>query len=207
MKIIKESPAAIAEAIRILKSGGNVIHATETCYGIACDLANPDAVGKLFAVKRRPESQPVSALFSSLEMAKKYLTLSPRALTLAEKYLPGPLTIVLPQKPDSSPIFTTPSTHYSLHTTHSTGLRLSSHPFAQKLAEAFGGPIATTSANLHGKPNPYSVQDIFTQWNDMEPLPDLVIDSGPLPVSPPSTVIEVHGETVRVLRQGELIVA
>jgi len=99
----------IDAAIATLKAGGIVMHATETCYGIACDLTNPDAVKKLFAIKKRPEQQPVSALFSSIESAKLYVDFSDRALELAQKYLPGPLTLVLPTntKPPSQ-IFVCP---------------------------------------------------------------------------------------------------
>ncbi len=206
MKIIQESPEALAEAAIVLGAGGVVIHATETCYGITCDLTNPTAVERLFAVKQRPLDQPVSALFSSLEEAKKYVVFSEKALSLAEKYLPGPLTIVVPAANASPLLYVTHTTHYQLQTTHSIGVRLSSHPFAQALVLAFGKPIATTSANLHGKPNPYVVSEIETQWAGLSLVPDLVIDSGVLPIAPPSTVIEVLGDEVRVLRQGTLTI-
>ncbi len=210
MKIIHESPEALAEAVTVLEAGGVVIHATETCYGITCDLTNPKALERLFAVKQRPLDQPVSALFSSLEEAQKYVIFSDKALSLAEKYLPGPLTLVLPpEKNPPFPISVCPQPLFTLHSSFlisSIGVRLSSHPFAQALALAFGKPIATTSANLHGKPNPYAVSEIEAQWAQSSQLPDLVIDSGLLPIAPPSTVIEVISDSIRVLRQGDVIV-
>jgi len=202
MKIIPESVEALAEALEVLRSGGTVIHATETCYGIACDLSNEDAVKDLFDVKQRPGYQTVSALFPSVDAAREYVDVSRKAEELFLKHLPGPLTIVLPKRSGAPPLWITASGGGS---DAWIGVRVSSHPFATTLAEAFGKPIATTSANIHGKPNPYSVQEIREQWTDMSVLPELIIDSGTLPESPPSTVVRVDREGgVTVLRQGAL---
>ncbi len=113
MKVIPFSNQAIADALTVLQNGGVVAHATETCYGLACDLSNPDAVTKLFAIKQRPESQPVSALFASVDEAKKYVEWNDRAEELAAQYLPGPLTLILPLRSDS-PKKLFPHTQYSI---------------------------------------------------------------------------------------------
>src|SRR3989338_4667154 len=98
---------SIKKVLCILKNGGVVAHITDTCYGLACDMTNPKAVTKLFEIKHRPISMPVSALFASLEEAKKYVEWNDMAEKLAEKYLPGPLTLILPlKKPLPHPIFT-----------------------------------------------------------------------------------------------------
>lgn len=210
MIVLSTSSDGLDQALAILHAGGIVIHPTETCYGIACDLSNPHAVEKLFDLKKRPYGQPVSALFPSIDAATAYVVFSPRALAEAEKHLPGPLTLVLPKKditPTSihvcPPIL--PTDRSPLPTT--IGVRISSHPFAMQLAEGFGRPIATTSANLHGEANPYSVKDIESQWATSSLLPDLVIDSGILPTAPPSTVVEILGDSIRVLRQGDVVVS
>lgn len=198
-----ERDALIAEAVSVLRAGGSVVHATETCYGIACDLSNPAAVERLFRIKRRPFAQPVSALFASLEQARQYLAFSEIADTLAKEHLPGPLTIVLPQHKDAARLYVVPNLQSSAPH-FSVGLRISPHTVALALVRAFGKPIATTSANLHGKPNPYSIEDILSQFSGAEPVPDLILDSGTLSVAPPSTVAEVIGEDIRILRQGEV---
>lgn len=207
--IIHASNAGITRALAILHSGGVIAHATETCYGLACDLSNPSAVAKLFDIKRRSYDQPVSALFPSIEEAQQYVEFSPKALDLAGKYLPGPLTLVLPRKKNAqSLIHVCPpllTTHDQLPTTP-IGIRISSHPLATELSSRFGKPIATTSANLHGHPNPYSPADIMSQFMNVEFVPDLVLDSGALPIASASTVVAVDGEKVTVLRQGELVV-
>lgn len=201
MHIIPESSEALSQAIDVLSTGGTVIHATETCYGIACDLTNEDAVKDLFDVKQRPGFQTVSALFASVDAAREYVDVSPKAEELFAKYLPGPLTIVLSKKKGAPPIWLTAAGN---GTDAQIGVRISSHPFAMKLAQTFGKPIATTSANVHGKPSPYSIAEIEAQWAGAPLVPELLIDAGTLPPADPSTVIRVAGDTITVLRQGSL---
>jgi len=204
MQIIPASPQALKEAVSTLKRGGIVAHATETCYGFACDLTNLEAVEKLFALKKRPADQPVSALFPSVEEAKKYVKWTDEAKELASRYLPGPLTLILPMRSDAPMVLlpTVPKPQVPSPKS-SLGIRISSHSFAQKLAAAFDKPLSTTSANLHGQPNPYSAEEITNQFRSEKLQPDFVIDSGKLPPNPPSTVIDLTtGGTVR--RKGML---
>ncbi len=201
---ILSAATGITRAIDVLRSGGVVAHATETCYGLACDLRNAKAVERLFMVKDRPFTQPVSALFSTLDEAKAFVLISPKALEPAEKHLPGPLTLVLPIRSDpSAPMYVRPSTE-SL--SPSVGVRISSHPVAMQLSLVFGGPLATTSANVHGRDNPYSIDDITSQFLGREACPDLLLDSGVLPMHAPSSVVQVIGDLVSILRQGEIAV-
>lgn len=97
MEILPADDTGIAAALKILRAGGVIAHATETCYGLACDLRNPAAVEKLFAIKDRPRNQPVSALFASVDQAREYVVWNDRAEALA-KELPGPVTLVLPMQ-------------------------------------------------------------------------------------------------------------
>lgn len=177
MEICEETDTGIAKAIAILEKGGVVAHATETCYGLACDLTNQDAVRRLFELKRRPNHMPMSALFSSVEEAKKYVEWNDTAEKLAKKHLPGPLTIILPRKTGKGTL----------------GIRVSSFPLAQTLARRFGKPLSTTSANIHGEPDPYAPEEISVK-------PDLVLDSGPLPHNKPSTVLDLTQGDIRIIR-------
>jgi L-threonylcarbamoyladenylate synthase len=217
MNIIPFSDQAIIEAIAILKNGGVIAHATETCYGLACDLSNIDAVKKLFAIKQRPEHQPVSGLFESVDQAKQYVEWNERAEELAAQYLPGPLTIILPMKDEAPKQLHAIAGRQkaegreqesmllsddSLLTT-TLGIRISSSPIAQSLVEAFASPLSTTSANVHGQPNPYSAEDIANQFAEQLMQPDLILDSGTLPKNPPSTVINLTGGTEQEVRAGD----
>ncbi|UPA22587.1 threonylcarbamoyl-AMP synthase [Candidatus Peribacteria bacterium] len=199
MQILAFSDAALKEAITVLKNGGVIAHATETCYGLACDLREPLAVKKLFTIKQRPESQPVSGLFATVDIAKKWVVWNKKADELAKQYLPGPLTLILPIRPDApAAIFPT------LLVRETLGVRISSHKHAQKLAQEYGAPLTTTSANVHGKPNPYSAEDIVNQFADQEFKPDLILDSGTLPHVPPSTVINLTTDDDKTLRSGTI---
>jgi len=84
------------------------------------------------------------------------------------------------------------------------GIRISSHPLAQALVQLFGKPLTTTSANLHGKENPYSPEDIQTQFANAPLKPDLILDSGLLPQNPPSTVINLADPSAEILRKGSI---
>lgn len=190
--------------MEILRKGGVFAHATETCYGLACDLTNPEAVRRLFAIKQRPLNQPVSALFSSIEEAKKYVKWNEEVEMLAKKYLPGPLTIILPLKKNAPPIFSIPTNNQQPVTSNSLGVRISSHPLAQQLVAFFGRPISTTSANIHGQSNPYSPEEMLRQFAGQKTQPDLILDSGTLPPTPPSTVIDLSGQSPQRKRQGEI---
>ncbi|MFH0769774.1 MAG: L-threonylcarbamoyladenylate synthase [Candidatus Peregrinibacteria bacterium] len=204
MQVLPLSAQAIAQALNILNEGGIVAHATETCYGFACDLTNPEAVQKLFLLKKRPFDQPVSALFPSVAEAKKYVEWNDEAEKLAREFLPGPLTLILPKRPTSQELFIVPAQSSKLKAQSSVGIRISSHPLATELACRFGRPLSTTSANVHGRTNTYSVKEITAQWTHEKIKPDIIIDSGHLLFIPPSKIIDLSHGTHTVLRKGAL---
>lgn len=194
MEIIPASEAAITSALRVLEDGGVVAHATETCYGLACDMTNPDAVEKLFKIKERKADQPVSALFPSVEATEEWVEWNDEARELASKELPGPLTIILPCSKEG--IYPTSPAHYST----TLGIRISPHPIAKELSEKFSKPISTTSANVSGQPSTYSAEEIINQFKDKEYQPDLIIDSGTLEKRPPSKVVSLIDDEPQILR-------
>lgn len=192
IRILQASDESIEEACKILEGGGVVAHATETSYGLACDMTNLEAVEKLFAIKHRKQDQPVSALFASIKDAKLYVNWNEEALFYAEKYLPGPLTIIVPLA--ESKVFPSPKGGGSL------GVRISSHVTAQKLAEAYGKPISTTSANISGKDSCFSADDIMNQFAGEKYVPDLILDDGKLPTVPASVIIDATGTICTTIR-------
>jgi len=195
--------SSIHEAVNIIRAGGIVSHATETCYGLACDFTNESAVRKVFELKKRPEGMPISALFPSVESAKEWVEWNEVADRLADEYLPGPLTIVLPVR--NVP-------HASCLVSRTLGIRISPHPVAQKLAELAEVPLSTTSANIHGGLNPYSVDDVISQFfvgaQHAVPgsQPELILDSGKLPHADPSTVVAIENGKIKILRQGSIMI-
>lgn len=203
MDIVSPSDEGMQQALEVLRTGGVVAHATETCYGLACDLQNPEAVDRLFAIKNRSPNQPVSALFKSVEQAQTFLEWNEEAAQLAAEHLPGPLTIILRMRNDAPYLlYVTPMTNDQSPIT--IGTRVSSHSTAQALVTSFGSPLSTTSANIHGQPNTFSAQDIQTQFANAEHKPDLILDDGPLAENDASTVIDVSEGVLHVLRKGDI---
>lgn len=182
----------LMNAVKTLHSGGVVAHATETCYGLAADIFQKKALERLYSLKKMPLDKPVSVLVRDLDEAQRYGEFSTTALNLALKYWPGPLTIIVPRKAALPPLV-----NYG-HPT--VGFRVSSNKKTRELLEAFGGPLTTTSANVHTEKQAYSVQDMLNQAL----VPDAVLDSGRIGENPPSTIVEVIGEQVKVIRQGEI---
>jgi len=208
MRVIEESQQAISLALKVLEEGGVVAHATETCYGLACDLTNPKAVEKLFAIKERPPQFPVIALFPSIEASEEWLEWSVEARALAEKYFTGPLTIVLPMKKKIPvPIFPSPTpTRGRGEKQGGTTLafRVSTHPVAFEISKRFAKPLSTTSANLAKLSETYNIAEMEKQFAQGTVMPDIAIDSGPLEKRLPSTIVSFEDGTMRILRQGSL---
>ena len=192
----------ITAAIDHLKSGNIVLHATETCYGFTCDITNQAAVKQLFDLKKRGYLKPVSALFSSVAMAQRYVQWNETANQLAQKHLPGPLTIILPLREDApSSLYPTPSGGGTI------GVRISSHPTVLALVQQFNGPLVTTSANTSGSPCCYRVEDVLKQFgqyvtDQYTNLPFFVLEDTPLVNALPSTVVDCTNNKMTIVRNG-----
>lgn len=185
---------AVSQAADILRGGGIVLHPTETCYGFAVDVCQEAAVSKLYVLKQMSLDKPSSVMVSCLEAAQRYGVFSERALKLAEKYWPGPLTLVVPQVTDVPQMY--------MGVSHYIGLRVPDHRFTLQLLQDYASPLITTSANLSGRVQCYSVEDVF-QHIDQDSI-DCVVDGGVLLDRPPSTVVRVEGDQLHVLRPGSL---
>lgn len=185
------------KVVAVLKKGGLIIYPTDTCYGLGAEATNPVAIDRLMAFKGEREGKPVAVAASDLVMAKEYVFLSPAARALAKKYLPGPLTLVCQSKHKTDP---------RLESDQKTlGIRVPNTPLVLAIIAALGKPITTTSANISGGASPYS----RFSWEKETPrerqaLVDLFLDAGELPFSPPSTVVDVSGEKIKVIRQGAI---
>lgn len=187
MKVVKVLEAgfekAVEEAVRTLVDGGIVVYPTETCYGLAATIDNVEAVKRIYVVKRRPFSRPLTILVASVSMWREYAYLSYEAMKLIKRFLPGPLTIVLWKK----------ATVPDIVNPMRIGARISSHELAQAIVERLGKPITATSANIHGDKEPYNVNDVVRDV-------DLILDFGELPKNPPSTIVDLTVEPPVVQR-------
>ena len=182
----------LLQAVKTLHEGGVVAHPTETCFGLAADIFQKRALSKLYRLKKMPLDKPVSILVRNLEEAQRYGEFSTKAIQLALKFWPGPLTLVVPRT-----LVLPPWVNYGYDT---VGFRVSSNKKTRELVDAFAGPLTTTSANLHGLSSAYAVQDFLDQGL----IPDFVFGGGRIGENLPSTIVEVQGDELRILRQGSV---
>jgi L-threonylcarbamoyladenylate synthase len=186
----------LKEEAAVLRGGGVAMHPTETCYGLAADIFNQEALKKLYKIKKMRADKPVSIMVRSLKEAQKYAWFNRIALKLAKKFWPGPLTLILPRK-KALPAYLNPG--------HKTvGVRCPDSKIAQALIKAAGGPLTTTSANISGKPEVYSVPAFCRQTGKNGLRPDLIIDAGKITKNKPSTIVEASGAGLKILREGAL---
>jgi L-threonylcarbamoyladenylate synthase len=194
IKTGRKGGKALARAVQVMLRGGLVAYPTETSYGLGCDATNEEAVRRVFKAKARNAEKSLPIIVASTSMAAKYLWLDDRALALAKKFMPGPLSLVVPRKKGLA---------RSLSSTGTISFRVSSHEFARALASRLGKPVVATSANISGEPPAYSPQEIVSRFGDEV---DLVVDAGKLAERPPSTVLNLASPKPELLRKGVLAV-
>ena len=186
-------PGLIARAAALLAAGDLVALPTDTVYGLAADLARPDAVARIFEVKERPAEKGLILFVEGPDDAASWLAGVPDALrALAARFWPGPLTIVAPASPALPP---------EVSTTGTVALRQPDHAVPRALVRALGRPLVTTSANLSGRPSLGLAADVARELRGRIPL---VLDAGPAPGGRPSTVLTLCEVTPRVLREGPI---
>ena len=182
---------AISRAAAALRSGELVAVPTETVYGLAANVLEPDSVEKIFEAKQRPQENPIIVHVASESMARDCVAEWPEtASLLAKAFWPGPLTLVLP-KADCIPDNVTAGGD-------TVGVRWPRHPFMQELIDACRFPLAIPSANLSNHLSPTTAVHVKSQMEGRIPL---IIDGGAANVGIESTVVDLTGE-VQVLRPG-----
>ncbi len=184
----------IDDAAQLLRNGRLVAFPTETVYGLGADATNSAAIGRIFAAKGRPLTNPLIVHVADVSIAKRYVTHWPAiAEKLAAEFWPGPLTLVLPK---ASAIVNEVTAGLS-----TVGLRIPDHPIALELLRAFDGPIAAPSANRSNHISPTRALHVHDELGDAV---DLVLDGGPCAVGIESTVLDLTTATPTVLRPGDI---
>lgn len=186
----------LKNAAEILKRGGLVAFPTETVYGLGGDGTCPDAAKKIYKAKGRPSDNPLIIHISKPSDAEDYTYTNGVYYKLANKFMPGPLTVVLRAK-DSVPM----ETRGGLST---VAVRCPSHPVARRLIELCGRPIAAPSANLSGSPSPTSACHVI---DDMQGRVDMIIDGGDCEIGLESTIVKLEDDgSLLLLRPGKITV-
>lgn len=185
----------VSAAAAALGRGDLVGLPTETVYGLGADATNAGAVAKIFAAKGRPNFNPLISHVVSLEAAEALGTFSPLARKLAEAFWPGPLSLVVPRKPDCAVC------DLACAGLDTIALRVPSHPLMQQVLRTFGKPVAAPSANISGRPSPTTAGHVRDEFGDRLAL---VLDGGPSAVGLESAVVAVSGDQATLLRLGGL---
>ena len=178
----------ISEAIDIMADGGIILYPTDTVYGLGANIFNNDAVEKIYTIKKRDQSKPLSVLVQDIESLELIADLDKSSREIVNKWLPGPFTFILKKKKTVSP-YVSASTK--------VGVRIPDYKIARSLASLF--PITTTSANLTNECTLSNPQDILKQIGTEI---DLIIDVGDLNKARPSTVIDLSSSKPVLVRNG-----
>jgi L-threonylcarbamoyladenylate synthase len=196
MQIIPKTRAADAATVelaaRIVCQGGLVVFPTRGLYGLGANAIDPEAVRRVFSVKRRPPDKPVLVLVRQIgDVGMLVTSVTPAAHHLMDRFWPGRVTLVFNASPRVSPLLT--------GGTGKIGIRVPWHPVTIDLVETVGGPLTGTSANISGCPGCARIEDLDPR---VAAEVDLVLDAGVLAGGVGSTVVDVSGGTPRVLREG-----
>jgi len=184
----------LAPAVSVIRQGGIVVYPTETFYGLGGHPELPEAIERIYRIKRRDLRKPLSLIAADVRAVRRSVaSWPPAAERLASAFWPGPLTLVLP----ASPIFPLALIGESA----TIALRISSHPVSQLLAAGVGGVLIATSANLSGQPPCRRLEDLEI---DIVSQVDAIIDGGITAGQAPSTVVNVTAVPAQLLREGAI---
>ena len=199
MDIVKIDPnipdkKIITGAVQILKKGGVVMYPTDTAYGLAADIEGGAGIENIFKIKGRIKQKTLPLIAGSRAMADKYVNWTPMGKKLAKKFWPGPLTLVLESRISRKHIIKQSK----------IAIRVPDNKIAQMISKKLGRPITSTSANISGKNECYSVVEFLNQAIGNKRLPDLILDAGKLPKRKPSTIVDATKDQIIVIRKGEI---
>jgi L-threonylcarbamoyladenylate synthase len=193
-KVLSSLQKQVEQGISILREGGIVAFPTDTVYGLGAALNLPQAVARVYEVKGRAKNMPLPLLLADKSQIEEVAeAVPPLARLLAEKFLPGGLTMVL---------FKSKSVPDSVSGRGKTvAIRIPAHPVPLALARGVGTPIIGTSANLSGQPSALTAEEVYAQ---LDGRVDLIIDGGRCPGGRESTIVDLTGKTPLVLREGAI---
>ena len=181
----------ISKAISALKNGQVIVYPTDTLYGLGADIYNDIAVRKVFEIKKRPFNDPLSIAVSNFIELEKIAFINDKTKILINKFLPGKLTLILKKKDVVSDLITAGL--------DKVAVRIPDNKVALELLSEFG-PLTATSANVHGLKTPGIINDISMQFKDNIAV---YLDNGKVE-DQASTIVDITGEKVRIVRQGAI---
>ncbi|MGD2049532.1 MAG: L-threonylcarbamoyladenylate synthase [Chloroflexota bacterium] len=193
-KLLKaEQSGSIEEAARLLKEGHLIAFPTDTLYGVGADTFNPRAIQKLFVAKARPLEKGIPILLSDVEYLGEIVSQAPDlAMTLAQRFWPGPLTLIFPKSNHIPGIISPDDT---------IAVRIPDNDVARKFIRAAGGAVVTSSANRTGEPPALDAQEALAALGDSIAA---VLDGGKVSLGIASTIVDCTVSPPQILRHGPL---
>lgn len=195
--IFQPSDENIDRARQLIESGSLVAFPTETVYGLGADATNDHAVAQVFAVKGRPKFNPLISHFTSIEDIQKHADLDKKALLLAEKFWPGPMTLIV-RKKETSTISKLASAGLP-----TIAVRIPKHSLAQQFLKTVKRPIVAPSANKSGFLSPTQANHVYQSLGDRV---DMILDGGECHIGLESTVIDLSSDKINILRPGAITI-
>jgi len=190
----------IQKVVESIKRGEILALPTDTVYGLVADAANKKAVGKLFKIKKRPFKKPIPIFVKNIKTAKRFVWIGKEQEKFLKSVWPGKVTAVLKRKKNKIKLYGVDE--------KTIALRIPNYRFLNILLKKLNHPLTGTSANISGKPASIKIKEIISQFENQPPArnnnggqPDLIIDAGDLKKSRPSTVIDLTGEKIKILRK------
>src|SRR5580698_9060152 len=190
--VVRATHFELDAAVQALRDGELVAFPTETVYGLGAHAGHPAALRRVFELKQRPTSHPLIVHIGSPRFLTRWVREVPvAAAMLAERFWPGPLTLVLPRAENVHPLITGGQ--------DTVAVRVPAHPMAQQLLTAFGGGIAAPSANRYGRLSPTRAEHVRDELGDAVRV---ILDGGESQIGLESTIVACQGDQVRLLRPG-----
>ena len=184
----------VEKAVRVLRTGGVVAFPTDTLYGLGANVFDPLAIERLFAIKERPAGLALPVLIDDWRQLEMVAAEVPEeAAVLAKRFWPGPLTLVLTKSAAVPDLLTAGAA--------TIAVRMPDHPVPRAIAAALGSPITGTSANVSGRPDPESLQEVKEQLSGRL---GFIVGCGPAPAGTASTIVDITNGAPKLLRTGAI---
>ena len=192
----KNFKKTINKVIESIKKGEVIVCPTDTVYGLIADATNEKAVEKVFKIKQRPKGKPIPIFVKDLKKARRLVEIDKEREKILKKIWPGKVTAVFKKKEKIKLFGVSPKT---------IGLRIPNHKLVNILLSKLNRPLTGTSANISGRLASTKIGEVTSQFENQKFLPDLVLNSGNLKKSLPSTVVDLTKKKPKTLRKGEII--
>lgn len=190
----REQERCFSRCSEVVSAGGVIVYPTETFYGLGVDPRNPSALARLFKIKERPSDQPILLLIHDISEVRNWAAeVNAQAEKLMKAFWPGPLTLVFKAKQDVPQELT--------GNTGTIGLRMPGNELTRNLLKSFGRPLTGTSANISGLPSADSTAKVLAM---LEGRVDIVLDAGKTTGGQASTIVDVTGDVLKVIRKGAI---